>query len=96
MTALKFPSFRLPQANLLQNFILFSMRKTSAETEAKLDFISSIWGDHHILRLDGKTGNAYGVIQVSKESILIRLSIVYWGRRLCILKVVMFLRTNHI
>ena len=30
----------------------FNKEKTSAETETKLDFISSIWNDDHILRLD--------------------------------------------
>ena len=28
--------------------------KTSAETETKLDFVSSIWDDDHIWRLDGE------------------------------------------
>ena len=32
----------------------FNKEKTSAETEAKLDFILSIWDDDHILRLDEK------------------------------------------
>ena len=46
---------------------LFSSKEnTSKETETRLDFISSIWDDDHILRLDGKNGNACGVIQVSK------------------------------
>ena len=35
-----------------------------------------------------KTGNAYGVINVFNESILLRLFLTYWGRRVCILKVV--------
>ena len=46
-----------------------------------------------------KTGNDYGVIQVSKESMLLRLLLTYWGRRLCILKVVIvktiILPLNH-
>ena len=32
----------------------FNKEKTSAETETKIDFISSIWDDNHILRLDEK------------------------------------------
>ena len=32
----------------------FNKEKTSAETETKLEFISSIWDDDHILRLDEK------------------------------------------
>ena len=43
-----------------------------------------------------KTGNAYGVIKVSEESILIRLFLTYWGRRVCILKVVVLLRKKLI
>ena len=42
----------------------------------------------------GRTGNAYGVINVFKESVLLRLLLMYWGRRLCILKVVMLLKTK--
>ena len=45
----------------------FNKEKTSAETATKLDFISSIWDDDHIKRLDEKTGNTYGVINVFKE-----------------------------
>ena len=32
----------------------FNKEKTSAETATKLDFISYIWDDDHIRRLDGK------------------------------------------
>ena len=32
----------------------FNKEKTSAETSTKLDFISSIWDDDHIQRLDEK------------------------------------------
>ena len=32
----------------------FNKEKTSAETETRLDFISSIWDDDHIWRLDEK------------------------------------------
>ena len=35
-----------------------------------------------------KTGNAYGVIKLFKKSMLLRLFLMYWGRRVCILKVV--------
>ena len=48
----------------------FNKEKTSAETETKLDLISSTWDDYHIWRLDEKTGNAYGVIIAFKEPIL--------------------------
>ena len=44
----------------------FNKEKTSVETETKIDFISSIWDDDHIRRLDEKTGNAYGVIKIFK------------------------------
>ena len=42
----------------------------------------------------GKTDNAYGVIKLFKESILLRLLITYWGRRVCMLKVVRLLKTK--
>ena len=77
-------------------YLCFNSEKTSAETETRLDFISYIWDDDHILILDEKSGNAYGIIQVSKESMLIILLLTYWGRRVCILKVIMFLRKNII
>ena len=41
-----------------------------------------------------KTGNAYGVIKISNESMLISILLIYWGRRVCILKFVMLLKTN--
>ena len=72
----------------------FNKEKTSAETATKLDFISSIWYDDHIRRLDEKTANAYGVIKLFKESMLLRLLLIYWVRRVCISKVVVLLRTK--
>ena len=71
---------------------VFQWGKDKCRNETKLDFISSIWDDDHILRLDKKIGNAYGVIQISKEWMLLRLLLAYWGRTVCILKVVMLLR----
>ena len=41
-----------------------------------------------------KTGNAYGVINAFKESMLLRLFLAYWRRRVCILKAVMLLKTK--
>ena len=43
-----------------------------------------------------KTGNAYGVKQASKELMILRLLITYWGKRVCVLKVVIFLKTKLI
>ena len=74
----------------------FNNENTSAETETKIDFFSSIWDDDHILKIDERTGNAEGVIQFSKESTLLRILLTFWGSRVCILKVVMFLMTNII
>ena len=42
----------------------------------------------------GKTGNVYAVIKIFKGSMLLRLLLVYWGRMVCILKVVMLLKTK--
>ena len=44
----------------------FNKKRTRTETKTMLNFISSIWDDYHILRLDEESGNAYGVIQVYK------------------------------
>ena len=38
--------------SLSKYYYLFDNEKTRAETETKLDFISSIWDDDHILRID--------------------------------------------
>ena len=43
-----------------------------------------------------RTGNDYGVIKLFKESMLLRIFLTYWGRRLYILKVVMLLKTKII
>ena len=51
-------------------YYLSITKKTCAETETKLDSISSIWDNDHILRLDEKNAIAYGVINVSKELML--------------------------
>ena len=72
----------------------FNKEKISAETATKLNIISSIWDDDHIRRVDEKTGNDYGVIKLFKESMLLRILLAYWGRRVCILKVVMLIKTN--
>ena len=97
LISLKFPSCCLPQANLIQNFIRFSISKRQVQ-KPKLSLISfhlygmmiTFWG------LMKKTGNTYGVIKVSKESMLLRLFLTYWGRKLSILKVFMFLIKNLI
>ena len=53
--SVKFTSYCLSQANLLQHCIqIFIKEKTSAETTTKLDIISSIWDDDHIQRIDEK------------------------------------------
>ena len=41
-----------------------------------------------------KTGNAYGVIKLFKESMLLRLLLTYWERRVYISKVFMLLNTK--
>ena len=83
------------QSSSTFNF-LFNREKKSAETKTKLDFISYIWDNYHILSLDKKTSNAYLVIKFSKESMLLRLLIMYLGRRVRTLKAVTFLRTKLI
>ena len=39
-----------------------------------------------------KTGTDYGGIKLVKESMLLRILLTYWGRRVCILKVFMLLK----
>ena len=75
-------------------YLFINKETTSEENKTKLDFISSIWNDDYIQRLDEKTGNAYGVIKMFKESMLIRLLLTYWRSRVCILKVVILLSTK--
>ena len=41
-------------AEYYSTFHIFNKEKTSAETETKIDFISYIWDDDHILRIDKK------------------------------------------
>ena len=41
-----------------------------------------------------KTGNAYSVINVFKQSMILRLLLTYWEIMVCILKVVMLLETK--
>ena len=93
----KFPLFCLTQTNLLQHFIIFSIRKRQVQ-KPKLGLTSfHIYG---IMTTFGglmkKTGNAYDVIKVYNESMLLSILLTYWGRRLCILKVVMLLSKNLI
>ena len=42
------------------------------------------------------TGNSYGVIKLFKASMILRLLLTYWGRRVCILKVVKLLNKKLI
>ena len=60
----------------------FNKEKKIAETATKLDFISYIWDDDYIRKLDEKNGNTYGVIKSFKESILLSIFLAYWGRKL--------------
>ena len=62
--------------------------------ETKLDFISSIWDDDHIWKLDEKNWQCVWCNQFFKESMLLRLLLAHWGRRVCILKVFMLLKTK--
>ena len=64
---------------------LFNNKKACTK---KLVFISSIWDDDCINRLDEITGNVYGVVKHSKESMLLIILLKYWERGVCILKVV--------
>ena len=97
LVSLNFPSCSLPQFNLLKKFIGFSISKRRVQKQ-KLSLIwFHIFGMIIILwGLVKTTGNTYGVLNHSKESMLLRILRVYWGRRVCILKVVMLLRTNLI
>ena len=90
-------SCRLQQANIPQHFICYSIRERKLQKQ-KLSLISfhlygmmiTFWG------LAKKTSNDYGVINVSKESMLLRLLIMYWEKRVGILKFIMFLCTKLI
>ena len=95
LISVNFTSCRLPQAIFLHNFIHFSIRKRQVQKP----YLS--WISFHLcgmlITFGGymkKIGNAYGVIKVFKESMLLRILIKYWGRRECILKVVMLIHTK--
>ena len=64
LTLLNYLSSCLPQANFSTFHSIFNKEKTSAETETRLNIISYLWDDVHIMSLDEKTDNAYGVIKV--------------------------------
>ena len=91
LISLKFSSCCLPKFNLLQHFIRFSISKIQVQ-KPKLILISfhlfgamiTFWG------LMKKTVNAYGLIQDYKESLLLRIFLTYWVRRVFILKLVYF------
>ena len=97
LTLLKFISCRLPQTNLLQNFIRFSIRKIQVQ-KPKVGLISFIlfWAVITFWGLMKTTGNAYSVLKYSKESMLLRLLLMYWWRRVRTLNVFIFLRKKLI
>ena len=97
LRTVKFKSCYLPQANLLQHFIHFQIRKRQVQKPQPSSISFHLYGI--MITLGGqmkKTGNAYGVINVFKESMLLRLLLTYWGRMIFILKVVMLLKINLI
>ena len=95
MISVKFTSCRLPQANLLQHFIHFSISKRQVQKPQPRSISFHPYG--MMITFGGymkKAGNAYGVINKIKLSMLQRLLLTYWGRRVCILKVVILLKTK--
>ena len=95
LISVKFRSCSLPQANLLRNFIpIFNKEKQVQKPQ--LSWISfHLYGMMITFRgMMKKTGNDYGVIKVFKESMLLRLLLTYWGRRVCIFKLVMLIKKN--
>ena len=97
LTSIKFPSCHLLQVNNCQNFIFCLITKIHAQKQKQSLILFHLFGMMITFRGSIKIiGNAYGVIKNSKESMLLRLLLTYWGRRVCILKVVMHLRTKII
>ena len=82
LLSVKFTSCRLPQANLLQHLIHFSIRKRQVLKPQPSLISFHLYG--MMITLGGsmkKTGNAYGVIKNFTESMLIRLLLTYWGKK---------------
>ena len=61
--------------------------------QAQFHLTYMVWWSHSEARWK-QTGNAYGITNVFKESMLLRILLAYWGRRVCILKVVLLLKKN--
>ena len=77
-------------------YYLSITKKTCAETETKLDSISSIWDNDHILRLDEKKWYCLWCNK-SFQGINATMALAYiLGKKGMHIKVVMFLRKNLI
>ena len=84
---INFLSCHFLRVNRCQNIILCLIMKRHVQKQKQrlilfhlLEMMIIFWGLMKII------GNDHGVIQVSKGSILIRLFLAYWGRKVCILK----------
>ena len=79
LISVKFTSYRLPQANLLQHLIHFSIRKRQVQKPQLSSISLHIYG--MVITFGGqmkKSDNAYGLIKFFMESMLLRLLITYW------------------
>ena len=93
---INFPPCHLPQVNRCQNIILCLIMKRQVYKQKTSLILFHLFGT--MIKFLGliKTGNDHCVIQVSKESMLLRLLITYYGRSVWILKFVMLPRTKII
>ena len=95
LISLNFQSCWLPQVNLIQNCISLSISKRHVQKQ-KLSLIifHLFWMMIIFLGFTREPRNDYAVLNYSKESMLLRLLLMYWERRVFIIKVVTLLRKN--
>ena len=94
---INFPLFHIPQVNRCQNIIICLIIKRHIKKQKQNLILFNIFGMIITFWALMKIScNAYGVIKVSKESIILSLLVTYWERRLCIFEVVMLLGKNHV
>ena len=92
-----FSQCHIPQVNCFQNiiFCLIMKRHVQKHKQSLILFhpcgtMITFWG---LMKING---NAYGILKYFKESMILCLLLMYWVRRVCILKFVMLLWTNII
>ena len=97
LASLKFSSCNLPQVSFWKNIIYCLIMKICVHKYKQSLILFHLFGMMIIFwGLMKITGNADGVLKHSKESMLLSLLLTYWGRKVCILKLALYLWKNLI